>query len=105
MDRERGMGGPVADAYEPDWMPGNTYNKVLSSWLKIEIPPMPPSFTMNSHVFILRLKNGKYAALQLENYIGTDGTKCWLKSIINIHINYNRKPSHKRLFQRIGIRL
>ena len=54
-------------------------NKVLSSWLKIEIPPMPPSFTMNSHVFILRLKNGKYAALQLENYIGTDGTKCWLK--------------------------
>ena len=21
----------------------------------------------------------EYAALQLENYIGTDGTKCWLK--------------------------
>ena len=58
---------------------GIRINKVLSSWLKIEIPPMPPSFTMNSHVFILRLKNGKYAALQLENYIGADGTKCWLK--------------------------
>ena len=39
---------------------------------------MPPAFTMNKHVFIVRLKNGKYAALQLQNYIGTDGTKCWL---------------------------
>ena len=58
---------------------GIKINKVLSSWLKIEIPPMPPAFTMNSHVFIVRLKNGKYAAVQLENYIGADGTKCWLR--------------------------
>ena len=58
---------------------GIRINKVLSSWLKIEIPPMPPAFTMNSHVFIVRLKNNKYAALQLENYIGADGTKCWLR--------------------------
>ena len=57
---------------------GIRINKVLSSWLRIDIPPMPPAFTMNKHVFIVRLKNGKYAALLLKNYIGTDGTKCWL---------------------------
>ena len=58
---------------------GIKINKVLSSWLRLDIPPMPPAFTMNNHVFIVRLKNGKYAAVQLENYIGTDGTKCWLR--------------------------
>lgn len=58
---------------------GIMVNKVLSSWLKIEVPPTPPAFTLNSHVFVVRLKNGKYAAVQLENYIGADGTKCWLK--------------------------
>ncbi|WP_296095284.1 HmuY family protein [Alloprevotella tannerae] len=51
-------------------------NKVLSNWLRVDIPPMPPAFTHNKHVFILRLKNGLYAALQLENYIGADGKKC-----------------------------
>ena len=51
-------------------------NTVLSSWLRLEIPPMPPAFIHNKHVFILRLKNGLYAALQLENYIGADGKKC-----------------------------
>ena len=57
---------------------GITINKVLSSWLRINIPPMPPQFTLNSHVFIIRLKNGKYAAVQLKNYMDTSGTKCWL---------------------------
>ena len=51
-------------------------NSVLSSWLHLEIPPMPPAFIHNKHVFILRLKSGRYAALQLENYIGADGKKC-----------------------------
>ncbi|EEX17867.1 hypothetical protein HMPREF0973_02169 [Prevotella veroralis F0319] len=57
---------------------GITINKVLSSWLRLDIPPMPPAFTMKSNVYILRLKNGKYAALQLVNYMNTGGTKCWL---------------------------
>lgn len=57
---------------------GIKLNKVLSSWLKIEIPPMPPKFTMNNHVFVVRLRNRKYVALQLENYISPEGTKCWL---------------------------
>lgn len=57
---------------------GININKVLSSWLRLDIPPMPPLFTLNSHVFILRLQNGRYAAIQLQNYMNTEGTKCWL---------------------------
>lgn len=57
---------------------GIAVNRVLSSWLSMEIPPMPPSFSMNNHVFVLRLKDGSYAALQLENYLAPNGTKCYL---------------------------
>ena len=53
-------------------------NRVLSSWLRLEIPPMPPAFIHNNHVFVLRLNDGRYAALQLENYMSPNGTKCWL---------------------------
>ncbi|AEA20432.1 HmuY family protein [Prevotella denticola] len=57
---------------------GIKINKVLSTWLRLDIPPMPPAFTMNSHVFIIRMKNGNYAAVQLENYMNAEGAKCWL---------------------------
>lgn len=58
---------------------GINVNKTLSSWLKIEIPPMPPAFKHNNHVFVVKLKNGKFVALQLQNYINpTNGTKCVL---------------------------
>ena len=57
---------------------GIEVNKVLSSWLTMEIPPMPPSFTHNNHVFILRMNDGTYAALQLANYLSPKGIKCYL---------------------------
>ena len=58
---------------------GIAINPVLSSWLRLDIPPMPPAFTHNGHVFVLRLSDGTYAALQLANYISPDGTtKCHL---------------------------
>lgn len=53
-------------------------NTVLSSWLKLDIPPMPPSFNLNNHVFIIRFPNGRNAAVQLENYMNSAGVKCWL---------------------------
>lgn len=53
-------------------------NTVLSSWLKVDLPPIPPSFTLNNHVFILRLSDGTYAALQLANYQNAEGKKCHL---------------------------
>ena len=57
---------------------GIMVNKVLSSWLTMDIPPMPPAFTYNNHVFILRLQDGTYAALQLANYLSPQGTTCYL---------------------------
>lgn len=57
---------------------GIRINRVLSGWLKIDIPPMPPKFTHNNHVFLIRLSSGRYAAVQLANYMNAQGTKCWL---------------------------
>lgn len=57
---------------------GIRINRLLSSWLVVNIPPIPPSYTSNNHVFIIRLNNGKYAAVQLENYLNAEGQKCWL---------------------------
>ena len=57
---------------------GIEINPVLSRWLIVSIPPMPPQFTLNNHVFILRLSDGTFAALQLENYQNSSGKKCCL---------------------------
>ena len=53
-------------------------NNVLGNWLRMSIPPIPPVFTMNSHVFIVRFSDGTYAALRLKNYIGPTNVKCCL---------------------------
>ena len=57
---------------------GIRVNPVLSSWLKLEIPPVPPAFTLNNHVFIVRFDDDTYAAIQLENYQNAAGVKCCL---------------------------
>lgn len=53
-------------------------NNTLSDWLNMVIPPMPPTFSINNHVFILKLNNGKFAALQLADYMSATGKKCCL---------------------------
>jgi len=55
-----------------------TVNSELSRWLGIDIPPMPPAFNHNGHVFVVRLADGTYAALRLKSYIGADNVKCRL---------------------------
>ena len=57
---------------------GIKINPVLSSWLKVSLPPVPPVFTLNNHVFIVRFEDGTYAAIQLENYQNAAGVKCHL---------------------------
>lgn len=57
---------------------GIKINKVLSSWITVHIPPIPPSYTSDSHVFIIRFPNGKYAAVQLQDYVNDQGVRCWL---------------------------
>ena len=39
---------------------------------------MPPEFSMDSRVFVLRLNDGTYAALQLDNYLSPQGEKCFM---------------------------
>ncbi len=63
---------------------GITVNEVLSSWLRVDLPPIPPAFTHNNHVFILKLSDGSFAAIQLANYMNEAGTKCHL----SIHYKY-----------------
>lgn len=53
-------------------------NTELGKWLRLDIPPMPPAFTHNSNVFVVRLADGTYAAIRLKNYIGTSNRKCQL---------------------------
>ena len=53
-------------------------NTELGKWLTIDIPPMPPAFTHNGNVFIVRFSDGTYAALRLKNYISPANVKCYL---------------------------
>lgn len=57
---------------------GIEINPVLSRWLNVSLPPIPPTFTLNNHVFIVRFNDGTYAAIQLENYQNAAGVKCCL---------------------------
>lgn len=54
-------------------------NYTLSSWLGVtlQIPSkVPPEFTYNPHVFIVRLSDGTYAALRLASYVRNDKKCC-----------------------------
>lgn len=57
---------------------GIMVNMVLSSWLTVEIPPMPPAFRHDPHVFVLRLSDGSMVGMQLSNYMNSNGKKCCL---------------------------
>lgn len=71
IDRSRSLEGLID-------CQGININPVLTNWLRVDIPPIPPQFTLNNHVFIVRLRNGRYAAVQLQNYLNAAGTRCWL---------------------------
>ena len=55
---------------------GISVNRVLSRCLQMVIPPMPPLFVLDSHVFNIRLPDATYAAFQLADYMDASGTKC-----------------------------
>ncbi len=57
---------------------GIMVNTVLSRWLTMEIPPMPPSFSHNGHVFLLRMSDGSVAALRCSNFVSARNVKCCL---------------------------
>lgn len=53
-------------------------NPVLSGWLIMRMPPIPPAFEHNSCVFLLRMSDGTIAALRCSNYISSKNVKCCL---------------------------
>lgn len=57
---------------------GIKISKPLSSMLIVNIPPMPPTYDINHHVFLVKLKNGNVAAIQLANYMNSAGKSCHL---------------------------
>ena len=56
--------------YAPSW-----YNRELSRWLNVDTSTMPPVYTMSGKVYILMMKDGKAAALQLTNYMNSSKVK------------------------------
>lgn len=53
-------------------------NSVLSGWLNVDTSTMPPIYTMSNQVYILRLKDNTYAAIQFKNYINARGIKGYI---------------------------
>lgn len=57
---------------------GIMVNEVLSTWLDLMIPPVPPTFSYTNDVFVIALPDGTYGALQLVDYMSATGVKCCL---------------------------
>lgn len=51
------------------------YNKELSQWLNVDTSSMPPAYTLSNKVYMIRLKDGTYAAVRLTNYMNGKGVK------------------------------
>lgn len=50
-----------------------TTNEVMSRWVRMHMPPIPPSFTHHAGEMILRMKDGTRAWLKCTDYLSTDG--------------------------------
>ena len=53
-------------------------NQVLSRWVNMDFSTPPPVYTQSGKVYIVRTAEGKYAALQLLNYMSPTGSKGYL---------------------------
>ena len=53
-------------------------NPVLSQWLNVDTSTMPPIYTLNNKVYVIELKDGTKAAVQLSNYMNAAYTKGYL---------------------------
>ena len=53
-------------------------NPLLSTWVNRDMSSMPPIYSMNNKVFVVKLKDGTSAALQLSNYMNDKYEKGFL---------------------------
>ena len=56
----------------------SSVNQVLSRWVNMDFSTPPPVYTQSGKVYIVRTAEGKYAALQLLNYMSPTGSKGYL---------------------------
>lgn len=64
----------------------NSYvNKVLSRWVTMDLSTPPPVYSMSDKVFVIRMKDGTFAALKLYNYMNARGIKGYLTFDIKIY--------------------
>ncbi len=74
-----------------DMMSGNIvyceswYNRVISSWMSVDIQIMPPVYVHSGKVFSVRLADGGKVFLRLANYVNQAGSKGYL----TIEYQYN----------------
>ncbi len=51
------------------------YNAELSRWLDVDKSQMPPIYTPSNKVYMLRMADGREAALRLDNFMDASGVK------------------------------
>ena len=50
----------------------SSINEELAKWLKVDTSQMPPIYTLSKKVYVLKTKEGKYAALYIPNYLNDE---------------------------------
>lgn len=53
-------------------------NMVLTRWVTMEFSTPPPIYSVSDRVYIIRLKDGTYAAMKLINYMKPSGAKGYM---------------------------
>lgn len=51
------------------------YNPCISKWLNVDTSTMPPVYTLSGKIYMLRCKDGSYAALRLRNFMNDAAVK------------------------------
>ena len=53
----------------------SSYNEELSRWLNVDTSQMPPIYTMSGKVYLLRVSDGRHAAIILRDYMNDANVK------------------------------
>ena len=54
------------------------WNPCLSRWLDVDTSTMPPIYTLSGKIYLLRLKDGTFAALRLANFMNDAAVKGYM---------------------------
>lgn len=68
------------------WYASSYVNRVLTGWVTMDISSPPPVYSSSQRAYVLRMKDGTYAALRLISYMSDRGTKGYL--IIDVKYPY-----------------